>query len=487
MNPAISILTPAASNPELPQRDHAFGAEPGGISRPFESFAAGFQSAAQKTDLPSRPADESPAAAEAGKSENAEGVTDAHEPTGGRRPVRRPGTKSGEDEPELLPWANATVMISQPTPRSEPRPTGTATEPPPIEDLAAAVTSAGDATGDSLLSLSAQDTLVDAPVAPLPSQITGIAANFGNTSSLRALNGRRAELGAKSDETASLPVDSPIADAESEIGKLRLGRDWSAFRDEPEVTVLRQQVAPTQNLRAAGISAAQQASDMKDQPQREEIAGSPALSASARQGMAGIVPLGSRKAGPEFKADPIREKESSAALFQIGGESSAAHGLGHDSAETLPALEPARDLAPVIQEQAIHLRRAGLESMEVVLKPDRGTELHLQLTQHAGQIEVHIRCDRGDLNTLGNGWAKLQESLAQQGIRLAPLEGGAMLSGGGQSGRQQGSPHQPQAGLDWLIPAPVIPPVSRSLSANSLNAAPRRPVAGPQRVLESWA
>jgi hypothetical protein len=144
-------------------------------------------------------------------------------------------------------------------------------------------------------------------------------------------------------------------------------------------------------------------------------------------------------------------------------------------------------LTPLIQEQAVRLRHASLQSLEVVLRPDGQTELHLQLTQRAGLIEATVRCDRGDAEKFGGGWAKLQESLASQGIRLAPLAESSMSSAGDHSHRQPASP-QPAPELPsprWPATAAQSPLAQIRTMPNPATVSPA--VAAGRRTLESWA
>jgi len=158
----------------------------------------------------------------------------------------------------------------------------------------------------------------------------------------------------------------------------------------------------------------------------------------------------------------------------------------------MPTVSPADHVAKVttlLQEQVVHFRQTAREAVEVVLRPDSQTELHVQLVQRAGQIEATVRCDRGDTQALGGGWSRLQESLAQQGVRLAPLGETSMGFAGEHSRQGFNSPRQPQP------EAAVFAPVRRSRTTAPLQAI--TPTAGPaqraiaagisRRSLDSWA
>lgn len=75
----------------------------------------------------------------------------------------------------------------------------------------------------------------------------------------------------------------------------------------------------------------------------------------------------------------------------------------------------------VLRETAV-LKQHTPDSMAVVLRPDADTELFLHLTQRDGQIEASVRCERGNFDQINALWPQLQESLAGQKVRLAPLQ-----------------------------------------------------------------
>jgi hypothetical protein len=232
---------------------------------------------------------------------------------------------------------------------------------------------------------------------------------------------------------------------------------------------------------ARGTSAADEVVKVKSWFEQDKFAGSPGdrpISA------VGLLRAGARDFSSERES---RRSDSShvapllADPFRTASEPTAAE-------VELPApLDVPATLTPLIQEQAVRLRHASLRSLEVVLRPDGQTELHLQLTQHAGQIEATVRCDRGDAEKFGGGWAKLQESLASQGIRLAPLAESSMSSAGDHSHRQPATPQ----------PAPELPSARRPATAAKSPLAQIRTMPSPatvpptlaagRRTLESWA
>jgi hypothetical protein len=79
-------------------------------------------------------------------------------------------------------------------------------------------------------------------------------------------------------------------------------------------------------------------------------------------------------------------------------------------------------VAHLVTQEVLMVRQSGANSLAVSLKVDSHTELFLQLTNHDGQIHASVRCERGNVESLGSHWGELQESLARQNVQLMPLE-----------------------------------------------------------------
>jgi hypothetical protein len=465
MNPAPATFphaTPAVEFSPRPLGLHPTSAQ---LQRSFESFTAGLKEGGP--DTANRPSAE-PFAAQA----------DAEKLKPLIRSERRPGAPETDADNEPASWSGALWSSLPPPPQADIRLLETAPELQAGSEVAAATALGVSLEEDSLLSLRARDLFVEGALQPEPDSSLPPAA-------------LRTEARARTDESRVQPdgpASAPNQSKETDAGKLRLDSTWTATSDEAEITVVREGGAPIHNQPAAGTTVAQQQSDMKPTLQQEEIAGSPVPLVTARQGLSSPARLGAHRPGTGAGVESPSGEELSRSQTQWVGESATGTSLESEALDAVARLEPARDLAPLILEQVVHFRRSSLEALDVVLKPDRGTELHLQLTQHGGQIEVQIRCERGDSHQLNTGWARLQESLAQQGIRLAPLEGGSLFAGGEQFGRQQqGAPHHPSDPTEWW-PDPRNQAVgARPISATSTIAPLQRAFTGPQRVLESWA
>jgi hypothetical protein len=94
-----------------------------------------------------------------------------------------------------------------------------------------------------------------------------------------------------------------------------------------------------------------------------------------------------------------------------------------EARETIPvkSLEAAH-LVESIRTEVASFRQRNDASVTVVLRPDSGTQLSLDLSiGRDGSVHALARCDRGDFHTLQAQWPQLQQSLAAHGIRIADL------------------------------------------------------------------
>lgn len=97
----------------------------------------------------------------------------------------------------------------------------------------------------------------------------------------------------------------------------------------------------------------------------------------------------------------------------------------------------------LVTERIVSFKRVGVDSAEVNLRPDRDTEITLQLRLSNGHVEVAARLERGNFEALRAHWGELQQSLSQQGVRVGALAAAAPVSGGQFSfdASQQGARH----------------------------------------------
>ena len=92
-------------------------------------------------------------------------------------------------------------------------------------------------------------------------------------------------------------------------------------------------------------------------------------------------------------------------------------------------LQPVRPIEPATLIEAIRthvelLKTNAVDKLDVVLRPDAQTAIRLQVETVNGIIQVQARCERGDFALLDAHWGTIQNSLANQGVRVEPLQQG---------------------------------------------------------------
>ena len=104
------------------------------------------------------------------------------------------------------------------------------------------------------------------------------------------------------------------------------------------------------------------------------------------------------------------------------------------------------EVAEAIRTHVQLLKSSGQEKLEVVLRPDANTELRLHVEKVNGQVLVQARCDRGDVARLEANWSAIQQTLANQGVRVEALQHGAQLQNQARDwNHSSGSPNQQSA------------------------------------------
>ena len=447
-------------------------------ARPFSEFAFGEANSfrAPRAERPGAREEPSPTTTSAEASASPLAETDE------RRPNRRAQTEDETDATatETLAWPCTALAISVPVPEEKPDHEG----------------EANNDEGDTSLSVVADNVPYPADLSvPLSSDSAG-SANLGAESFPGPTEATSAEAALLTGQ------DAPVADAaptsmspttESaepfsvpapvlpEAGSATLAGRWTPIAVPTTATEAPSNQEPTPPKGTRGTSAAGMAVEVKNGFQQDEFAGGPADRPVTAVGWA-------RSGSRDFSSEREAHRSDSSAVNPLMADPFRAANEPAAAEIELPApLDVPATLTPLIQEQAVRLRHASMQSLEVVLSPDGQTELHLHLTQHGGQIEATVRCDRGDAEKFGGGWAKLQESLAAQGIRLAPLAEGSMSSAGDHSHRQPATPQPPPE-----APAPHWPTApAKTLLAPSRAPSPTTPVlpalAAARRTLESWA
>jgi hypothetical protein len=130
-------------------------------------------------------------------------------------------------------------------------------------------------------------------------------------------------------------------------------------------------------------------------------------------------------------APPRNEIETRPEFFVplgIRGEEAEAIFTNDPDLDLDPTTERIERIEALLSREAQLVRRSGAESLAVVLRPDRDTELWVQFNQRAGQLIAEVRCDRGDFAGLTTHWDQLREALATHEVRLLPLHATPGLS-----------------------------------------------------------
>ena len=246
---------------------------------------------------------------------------------------------------------------------------------------------------------------------------------------------------------------------------------------------------------STGTTAALNAGTMKSTGQKTENAGrtvqklpSTSASGNASSGSNGpSVPIGTTGSG----------RKSDWGTFSGSFDLAIPMATGelHDSASAGAAPAPgssaaqAERVANFVSQEALTIRLSGATSLAVSLKLDHQTELFVQLTSHAGQIQASLRCERGNLDGLEGHWTQLQESLARQNIELLPPDNRSFsqnqsgnhsnMSGAGDSDQTA----QKQRQSDTTAPASA----SANQPANTTGTSKTQRKNSRQKGWESWA
>jgi hypothetical protein len=223
-----------------------------------------------------------------------------------------------------------------------------------------------------------------------------------------------------------------------------------------------------------GISIAKQDSSVKQTEKTNNIAGQ--TEKVLPGSMANVVQANLR---PAVSLHP--EQVAATALVSsdapenlAAAESPAVQSAASASASNLPAVERMQELVTL---NAVHLSDSGNNSMQVIIKPDSGTQLSLELRQHGGSVEVQAVLQQGNFHQLSQQWPELQQRLGQRGIQLAPLGDNATTAQNGDAGsfeQHQQKTTEPVAD-DYYAPAPQILP-----------AIVHAPVTAPGQVSRGW-
>jgi hypothetical protein len=164
-------------------------------------------------------------------------------------------------------------------------------------------------------------------------------------------------------------------------------------------------------------------------------------------------------------------------------QASAAHGAQGEHAPAGLQHLAARLVEEVLPH--VELIRAGArDRLEVVLRPDGFTVLHLEVSRVDGLIQVRASCEHGHLPQIEAQWGALQNALAAQGIRVEPLQ--SAPNGGAQAGGFTGGQQQQQGG-QFQKPEPAWPHGFEQDTPHPSTNRPGQPDGSTRRGWQRWA
>lgn len=176
-----------------------------------------------------------------------------------------------------------------------------------------------------------------------------------------------------------------------------------------------------------GISSARQAVVMRSTNDQEEFAGDAGKRVSAgslRNGDA----LGQSRPQDlltELAAMPFAERSSRMETSAVNPAGPVDRVVQSDRIDKMDSVERLRS---VIHHEIAVLKSSGADALAVVIRPTSDSEVFIQLTREKGGIEAFIRVEKGDSAELRRQWSHLEGALAEQQIRLQPLQSGSSMN-----------------------------------------------------------
>jgi hypothetical protein len=231
---------------------------------------------------------------------------------------------------------------------------------------------------------------------------------------------------AKSDDISATAIKisglAGIGDSAPKKVEAVPARDF-AHADDAGNSVLQNPAA-----KSHGTSAAKQDVPMKNAEQTNKVAGLAGSGEKVLPGDAGAVARPNvLPVRGNFAPAPMRVAvlEANAATPATATDTVRSSGTADETAavadfsnQHIQALDRTQELMTL---HASRLVEAKADSLQVVIKPDAGTQLSLELRQRGGGIEAQAVLQKGDFENLKQHWPELQQQLEQRGIKLAPL------------------------------------------------------------------
>jgi hypothetical protein len=128
------------------------------------------------------------------------------------------------------------------------------------------------------------------------------------------------------------------------------------------------------------------------------------------------------------------------------------------------------------------------QQLSVVLRPAAGLEVSLHLRRTPDGVEAQLRCDTNQAAVLLGGWDTLKKDLANQGVRLLPLETAPGQSQPSTFSNSTGFSQQQSSGPPrWSGRSDAFSPSNTPLASLSSRRTPAAAVTQPNALLDRWA
>jgi hypothetical protein len=343
----------------------------------------------------------------------------------------------------------------------------------PVVPAAAQKATANNPAGAAVLPAGAEAKPSAAPVTIIPGLEAATTQAVADAVSQLASDGLPKPVTAKTASAEKSPAEKPAAKAEAKssgvpavapkISELAESPDSMPKKiapvpaddlpsDEADDFVFSQNpaaaAAPTASAKPHGTSVAKQDVPMKNTDQTNKVAGPgekvlpgdaiPVARENNLPGRAGVVPVSARAVLPETNVATVSTATDSP--VRGAGSAEVAAAVSNVSDIRSQALERTHDLMAL---QATRLVGSSSDSLQVVIKPDAGTQLSLELRQRGGGVEAQAVLQSGDLENLKQHWPELQQRLEQRGIKLAPLASAENFASWSGSQGFKNQPDQP--------------------------------------------
>ena len=178
--------------------------------------------------------------------------------------------------------------------------------------------------------------------------------------------------------------------------------------------------------KAGGIPVAEDPAMLRPSEKQEKSAEKQSLSLSAEVSEgSGVDTAVQVRAANQFR-DSAPKRDADYSTFPIGEavqrEWSSFDGISESVEIQSSQQVESTDVLEAIRGHVELLKTSNQQKLEVVLRPDGRTEIRLQVENVNGEILLQARCERGDFARLESNWSAIQQSLANQGVRVEPLQ-----------------------------------------------------------------